>query len=76
MNITISVTFVTHWEVQVTGKTARENIYLGSIRESWKYHCMLIAILLPHQTSITSSFMPKFNKSRSPTAGFKRSISI
>jgi len=26
MNITISVTFVTHWEIQVTGKTARNNI--------------------------------------------------
>lgn len=29
MNITISVTFVTHWEIQVTGKTARKNIYLA-----------------------------------------------
>jgi hypothetical protein len=26
MNITISVTFVTHWEIQVTGKTTRKNI--------------------------------------------------
>jgi len=26
MNITISVTFVTHWGIQVTGKTARKNI--------------------------------------------------
>jgi len=26
MNITIYVTFVTHWEIQVTGKTARKNI--------------------------------------------------
>jgi len=26
MNITISVTFVTHWEIQVTEKTARNNI--------------------------------------------------
>jgi hypothetical protein len=34
MNITISVTFVTHWEIQVTEKNARENIYLVSIRES------------------------------------------
>jgi len=26
MNITISVTFVSHWEIQVTVKTTRENI--------------------------------------------------
>ena len=29
MNITISITFVTHWEIQVTGKTARETKYLS-----------------------------------------------
>ena len=27
MNITISVTFVTHWELEVTAKTVRKNIY-------------------------------------------------
>jgi len=28
MNITFFITFVTYWEIQVTGKTAKKNIYL------------------------------------------------
>jgi hypothetical protein len=28
MNITIFITFVTYWEIQVTEKTAKKNIYL------------------------------------------------